>query len=151
MTEERTVKSKRLKSVFLSVAVGINVLIALMTVFSAYGGAVNPDKMVVASIVAMMLPGFMIAGILLFVADLVFWRKLALVQVAAWVAAAPPLINFSPLNLSERKLTTIEKQRTFTFLTYNVLHFWDFRGDVPGLERNQTLDYILSTLSLILV
>lgn len=145
MTEERTVKSKRLKSVFLSVAVGINVLIALMTVFSAYGGAVNPDKMVVASIVAMMLPGFMIAGILLFVADLVFWRKLALVQVAAWVAAAPPLINFSPLNVSERQLTAIEKQRTFTFLTYNVLHFWDFRGDVPGLERNQTLDYILST------
>lgn len=28
-------------------------------------------------------------------------------------------------------------------MTYNVLHFWDFRGNVPGLESNATIDFIL--------
>ncbi len=145
MAEERIKKGTPLKSVLLAIAVGLNVLIAAFTVFSAYGGIVDPDKMAVAAIVAMMLPGFLLAGLLLAVVDLIFWRKLALVQLAAWVIAAPPIINFSPLNLSTRELTAMEKERTFTFLTYNVLHFWNFRGDVPGLERNATLDYILST------
>lgn len=145
MTEKRTGKGRPLKSVLAAIAVGVNVLVAMLTVFSAYGGIADPDKMVVASIVAMMLPGFLIAGILLLLVDLLFWRKLALLQLAAWVVAAPPIVNFSPLNVSSRKLSELEKQRTFTFLTYNVLHFWDFRGDVPGLESNATLDYILST------
>jgi len=145
MAEEHIKKGTRLKSVFLAIAVGLNVLVATFTVFSAYGGIVDPDTMAVAAIVAMMLPGFLLAGLLLAVADLIFWRKLALVQLAAWVVAAPPIINFSPLNLTTRNLTAMEKERTFTFLTYNVLHFWDFRGDVPGLESNATLDYILST------
>lgn len=145
MTEGRTKKRHPIKSTFLSVAVGLNVFVAIFTIFSAYGGVIDPDKMVVAAMVAMTLPAFLLLGLVLVIIDLVFWRRLALVQVVAWLVAAPPIINFSPLNFTHRKLSRIERERKFTFLTYNVLHFWDFRGDVPGLERNASLDYILAS------
>ena len=38
-----------------------------------------------------------------------------------------------------------EKARSFTFMTYNVLHLWDFRGENPDLKQNATLSYILAT------
>lgn len=43
------------------------------------------------------------------------------------------------------ELTPEEKSRSFTFLTYNVLHFWDFRGNVPDQVSNATIDYILES------
>ena len=138
-------RSTPIKSFFTAIAVGVNVLLGMATVFSAYGGMISPDEMVFASIVAMMLPGFLIAGIILLVLDIMFWRKLSLVLIIAWIASAPPILEYCPLNVLPHKLTEQEKERTFTFLTYNVLHFWDFCGDVPGVNKNRTLDYILST------
>ena len=144
MTRHYT-KISPIKSCFIAIAVGLNVMLAMATVFSAYGGMIDPDEMVFASIVAMMLPGFLIAGVVMLLLDLMFWRRLSLVLLLGWVVSGPAIIEYMPMHLFTRKLTEQEKKRTFTFLTYNVLHFWDFRGDVPGLEKNMTLDYILST------
>lgn len=137
--------TRPIKSIFTAIAVGLNVMAGLLTIMSAYGGMVDPDKMVFASILAMLLPAFLLGGICLFVLDILFWRKLSLVVIVSWLLSLPPLMEYSPINILPKKLTTEEKKHTFTLLTYNVLHFWDYRGKVPNEDKNMTLDYILST------
>lgn len=126
-----------------AIVAGLNVGLAMTTVFAAYGGSVDPAKCVLASLAAMALPGVLLAGAVLFVADLILWRKAVWPLITAWVLSLPPILAFAPVNISPGGLSDEEKERSFTFMTYNVLHFWDFRGNVPGLQRNATIDYIL--------
>lgn len=123
----------------------VNVLIALLTAFAAWGGTIDPAVCVIGAIMAMTLPVMLILCVVMLVLDLVFWRKAALVIVASWICSAPPLLAFSPLNLPMRPLTDEEKERSFTFLTYNVLNLNDFRGQDSTRVSNATLDYILDT------
>ena len=112
---------------------------------AAYGGYINPGRFVIPALVSMLLPGIIIANILLLALDIAVKRMFALIPLAAWVVSIPSLMIYSPLNVGTTELTPQEEERSFTLLTYNVLHFWDFRGSVPGLKRNATIDYILST------
>ena len=123
----------------------VNVLVALVTIMGAYGGNVDPGRFVIPALVSMMLPGLLIAGVLVLAVDLFVKRRYAWIPVVAWVISIPSLLDYSPLNIGSSSLTPEEKSRSFTFLTYNVLHFWDFRGNVPDLESNATIDYILET------
>ncbi len=123
---------------------GLNVGTAMVTVFAAYGGTIDPEVCVLASLAAMALPVMLILGVLLLIVDLIFWRKAAVAIVAGWLTAAAPIHAFAPVNIGGAgSLSEDERQRSFTFLTYNVLHLWDFRGEVEGLERNSTIDAIL--------
>lgn len=124
----------------------MNLFLAMLTVFSAYGGTFNPEERVIASMAAMVLPLLLIAGGLLFIINLFFDRRLVFILVAGWAVSWPSIKVFAPLNGWTRDLTPAERKRSFTFMTYNVLHFWDYRGpDHPGVERNATLEYILAT------
>ena len=121
----------------------VNVLVALVTLVGAYGGYVDPGRFVIPALVSMMLPGLLIAGVLVLAVDLFVKRRYAWIPVVTWVISIPSLLDYSPLNIGSSSLTPEEKSRSFTFLTYNVLHFWDFRGNVPDLESNATIDYVL--------
>lgn len=137
---------KPLKSTVLAIGVGLNLFVAMVTVFSAYGGTFNPDERVIAAMAAMVLPLLLIAGGALFLVNLFFDRRLIWILIAGWIVAMPSILVFSPMHIWNRTLNTEEREQSFTFLTYNVLHLWDFRGeDYPGVEQNATLDYILST------
>lgn len=137
---------KPVRSTILALGVGLNLAVAMLTIFSAYGGTFNPEERVIASMAAMVLPLLLIAGIVLSAIDLLFDKRLILVIAAGWAVSLPSILVFSPLHFWKPALTEQQQKDSFTFLTYNVLHFWDFRGeDYPGVERNETLDYILST------
>ena len=131
------------KATVRAVVAGGNTLLGLLTIFSAYGGAIDPEVCVLASLMAMALPVFLILGVLLLVLDLCFWKKASLVLIASWAVAIKPILAFAPLNIGGHSLSQEERENSFTFLTYNVLHFWDFRGHSVGLEQNATIDYIL--------
>lgn len=118
----------------------------MLTVFSAYGGMFNPDERVIAAMAAMVLPLLLIAGGLLCIINLFFDRRLIFIILAGWAVSAPSIKVFAPLNGWTPKLTPEQRKQSFTFMTYNVLHFWDYRGeDYPGVTQNATLDYILDT------
>lgn len=137
---------KPVRSTILALGVGLNLAVAMLTIFSAYGGTFNPEERVIASMAAMVLPLLLIAGIVLSAIDLLLDKRLILVIAAGWAVSLPSILVFSPLHFWKPSLTEQQQKDSFTFLTYNVLHFWDFRGeDYPGVERNETLDYILST------
>ncbi|MCM1163273.1 MAG: endonuclease/exonuclease/phosphatase family protein [Muribaculaceae bacterium] len=126
-----------------AVVAGLNVGVAMTTVFSAYGGSIDPAECVLASLAAMALPIVLIVGAVLLVIDLLLWRKAALTITTGWLLSAPPVLAFAPVNLPAGKLSESEKERSFTFMTYNTLHFMDFRGEVEGLKSNATIDFIL--------
>lgn len=137
---------KPVRSTILAFGVGLNLAVAMLTIFSAYGGRFNPEERVIASMAAMVLPLLLIAGIVLCLVDLLFEKRLVFVIAAGWAVSLPSILVFSPLHFWKPALTEQQQKDSFTFLTYNVLHFWDFRGeDYPGVEKNETLDYILST------
>lgn len=135
-----------MKLTVLAIGVGLNLFVAMVTVFSAYGGTFNPDERVIAAMAAMVLPLLLITGGLLFLVNLFFDRRLSLILVAGWAVSMPSILVFSPMHIWNRTLNAEEREHSFTLLTYNVLHLWDFRGEnYPGVEQNATLDYILST------
>lgn len=127
------------------IVIGLNILVAMALLLSAYGGLFDPGKFVVAALMTMALPAMMVLGFVTAVLDIVVCRKALWIILAAFAVALPPLSNFFPLHFRHSELTEAEKQRSFTFLTYNVMHLWDFRGNVPGEDENATVDYILNT------
>lgn len=133
-----------IKSTVLAIGVGLNLFVAMLTVFSAYGGMFDPEERVIASMAAMVLPILLAFGGLLFIVNLFFDRRLDLILIGGWLASLPPILVFSPIHMHP-ELTAEEQKRSFTFLTYNVLHLWDFRGENPELTENATLRYILDT------
>ncbi|MDE6378251.1 MAG: endonuclease/exonuclease/phosphatase family protein [Duncaniella sp.] len=123
-----------------------NLVAGALTIASAYGGIPDPRITVIPALLSMMLPGFLIGGLLLVPVDFLSRRgKWSLIIVAAWLISLPPLLDYSPVNISVRSLTPAERERTFSLLTYNVLNLYDFRGEIDTITRNATLDYILST------
>ena len=121
------------KATLITILMIVNLLVAIVTLVGAYGGYVDPGRFVIPALVSMMLPGLLLGGLLVLVVDLLVKRRFAWIIAAAWVLSLPSILNYSPLNIGSAHLTPEEKSRSFTFLTYNVLHFWDFRGNVPDL------------------
>lgn len=133
-------------AIYRSILLAVNIAAAVLTVASAYGGVPDPRKSVMPALLSMMLPGFLIGDLALVIVDVISRRwKFALILAASWLISLPPLLDYSPINLSGPSLTEAEQERTFSVLTYNVLHLYDFRGELDTLTSNATLDYILST------
>lgn len=138
-------RPRPIRSPLLAVAAGVNVLVALLTIFSAYGGMFSPNARVIASFAAMALPAMLLAGIIIAILDLLIDRRLILALAAGWAISMPSLLVFSPLHFGSPRLTPEQKEREFTFMTYNALHFLDFRGKLPSVTRNATVGYIIDT------
>lgn len=126
-----------------AVMTAVTVTAAFATVFSAYGGYFDPDEVPVAALAAMALPAFLIAGLILTLINCLISWKLALVIPVSWLASLKPLLIFFPLNITSPSLTTEQKARSFTLMTYNVQHFDPY---VPGADytENPTIQFILS-------
>ena len=55
--------------------IAVNVAVALLTVASAYGGMVDPERTAVAAILAMTFPVCQIQCVILAVLDLIVYRR----------------------------------------------------------------------------
>lgn len=136
--------SQLCRSTILAVAVGINLLLSFITIFSAYGGLFSPEERVIASIALMFLPSLLIAGGVMMVIDLLIDRRLILIILGGWLISAGPILNFAPINLFRSAPIPGEDSRSFSLLTYNIMHFIDFRDPDIKLPANTTLSHILT-------
>lgn len=137
--------SSFLRSSLSAIATGVTGIVAISTVFSAYGGFFDPYEVPVAALALMVLPALLITGIIVAVIDLIFWRKAAILIAASWLVSLPPLLVFCPLNISSPVIGEQKNDTTFTVLTYNIIHLWDTHEDHKEYDRNPTLQYILDT------
>ncbi len=133
-----------IKKIFINIGIFFNILIGLCLIASAYAGNINPDTIAIAGLVNMSFPVWIILNILILLLDLLLKRKLSLIPIGSFLLCAGSLLNFSPVNIFDYKMSGSEKRHSFTLLTYNVVEFFDQEGIYPN-KTNRTISYILST------
>lgn len=122
----------------------INVVVALALLASCWAGHIDPRWLPIAAVVAMTVPITVPVALGLLVIDCFRWKRQALVLGVCIAASAPgALQTFAlswPASMPDPDDAT---KRTFTLLTYNVIHFIDQDERYPG-DVNPTMGYILS-------
>jgi len=126
------------------IGVGMLVFLAFATIIAAYGGMVNPDIFPAAALIAMTFPGLIVIDILVLVLLIVLRRRIAWVAAVVLVVCLPSLLNFAPLGI-HGKLSPDEKQQSFTFMTFNTLHWEDYENTDPPIVPNPSLQYVIDT------
>lgn len=127
-----------------------NFILAAATVFSAYGGMINPDTTAIGAIAAMMFPFFLALTAIVTVIDLIWFRKQAVLNCLSIIACIGPILTLCPLNFFRPSLADIEESGlpTLKVMTFNTLNFETFvdpDADNPdAASGNPTLDFILS-------
>lgn len=132
-----------------------NGLLALITLLSGYGGAVNPETSTIPAILAMTFPLWLALTIIILIINLFVSRRMAIIQGVTVLLCIGPILNFCPLNISSSKMTPEEQERSFTFMSYNVYGLLDYknpsspkdstklRKEVGEDRSNPTMSYIL--------
>lgn len=132
----------RWKHFFSVVMCVVTSVFSLGLLAGAYAGFVPPSKFAAAALMSMTFPFWAVAVLLVFVADLIWWRRWAVISGLALLLCAGPLWDNCPLNLPRSPLSADERRRSFTLMTYNVANFYDLTGTYPG-GINPTISYIL--------
>lgn len=125
------------------VTVSLNILIAALTVFSAYGGTVNPISTTIPAIAAMMFPAFLMAQGILIALNLLWHRRLLLLNVLVIAVCWPSITTYSPIHISQP--TASASAREFTLMTYNTYGFVDYqyKDEPQNVTINRTLECII--------
>lgn len=136
---------------FLAICTGV----AIMTVGSAYGGAVNPAMSTIPAILAMTFPGWLMLSLIFLVISLFSIRKAAIITLAGIIASLPAIATIAPLNIFPPKLSDADKEHTFSFMSYNVFHFndWTREGhpfDSQQWEQERMMGFVNPTMTTIL-
>lgn len=133
--------------VFHPIAWAVNIVIAILTICSAYGGAINPQTTVLPALVAMTFPLWIILTGIMFFVDLWLFRRMWPVPLIAFLACLGPLLRYAPMNLSAPP--DVQKEKTFTVMSYNVFDLRNCAGEqadsLLGADAvNATLSQIIA-------
>ena len=122
----------------------LNTLLAAALIVTAYAGCVSPVERPVFGVVVLSFPIWLAALAVVLVLDLIWWRRTALVAVAAIAAAWPMVRDTCPLNIGGGIPNGTPAERVFTLLTYNAYNFTDRTCSYPD-DTNPGLSFILRT------
>lgn len=128
----------------LAVAVAGSVFLAMVTIMSAYGGMVDPDYYPAMALLAMAFPLLVALNIVNLIILGVIRSRLFTVPLAAILISLPPLLNFSPVNVTP-KLTPEDEANTFTLLTFNCLHWDEYNSREVPTVPNPSVEYVLNS------
>lgn len=114
------------------------ILFGLMLI-SAYAGRINPDIIAIPQTLTLALPYFAIATAIVTVIWLGTGRIItAAIGVLALVLAWAPISTAFPMHFSKK---ADNPDRTFTLLTYNIIHGWD--QQTPDYAGNRSFEYVI--------
>ena len=111
------------RRIFNAVWFVVNILVALALLTSAVSGTLSPQQHPHAVIAAMAFPAALLAVVAVFVADLIWWRRTAVVAGGAMLLCSGSITEYCPLNFPKRALTEEQKARSFTLMSYNAMAF----------------------------
>lgn len=131
------------------IALVVNVVLALMLVFSAYGGMINPAWTSIGAIAAMLFPVFLLLTVVMAVVNLIWFRRQAIVNGLSLIVCIGPILTFCPMNFfrtSEKSIAGSGK-KTLKVMTFNTLNFDSYEMSSGGAaiseSGNPTFEYIL--------
>lgn len=150
-------KKKAIITTLKIVGYSLNILLALLTLCSGYGGVVNPETSTLPAILAMTFPIWLCCSVVVLIVDFFIDKKYAIIQGVALVLCIGPILSFCPMNISRNKLSPEEQKRSFTVMSYNVYGLnsienppkhgtYDTHGLVQQVKQcisNPTLSWIL--------
>ena len=125
--------------------VGLNVLIAGITLLSAFGGDIDPNTLPFAGIATMTFPVWYLLTAVCLVADLVVNRWLAIVPALALLIAIETFLDFCPLNFGRHEVPPDAVGREFKILSYNTLSFRDESVRPIDPRCNRTMHAVLAS------
>lgn len=129
-------------------AIPVNVALAVLLVFSAYGGTIDPLRTPVGALAAMLFPLLLIVTLIATVVNLLFFRRLALFNILSVIVCWGPVVTFCPLNFFRPSVSDMYEStdKIIKVMTYNVYGFLDYtHHDDMALDGNSSLEYILET------
>lgn len=144
-----TTARSRIARILHYVGLVANILLAALTVFSAYGGLIDPLKTAVGAIAAMTFPFFLLLTLAITAFNLIWFRKQAVVNVLSLIVCAGPIWTLSPLNVFRPDIEDIEKADypTLKVMTFNTLNFNNYllvaNDNAISESGNPTFEYIM--------
>lgn len=136
---------RRIKSAFMALWVGVNVIVAAAMIFTAFAGLIDTQKMPFAGLAGMTFIGWWIMDVVVLVVDLFVNRWLSAFPSVALLVCMKPFLTFCPLNVCSPKLTPEDSARVFKVMAYNVLSFYDNQNPDSGVIYNRTMHEILAS------
>lgn len=142
----KPVARHRIKRFAKATIVAVNIVASAALLLAAYGGLVNPLSTPVGAILAMTFPLTLVVMIVLFIVNLLWMRRLALLNISMLAICWGPLTTYCPLHFLRPSVSEIEKMEghKLKVMTFNVLGFYDLTGqDEYNADGNTTIGYIL--------
>lgn len=122
--------------------VALNVLLSALTILAAYGGMFDTARMQIPAIIAMTFPAFLILQVVSLAINILWFKRMALVNVATLAICWPSIATYCPIRLSDNRSADADAP-TFSLMTYNVLNLNEYRTPATDFGYNRTLNYIL--------
>lgn len=137
-------QKQNIRTILRIAAITGNSLLATLLLVSAYGGMINPYATPAGAIAAMTFPIMLLLTVAVTVVNLMWMRKMAIINGLSLLLCAGPILTFCPLNLfrpSEESLLKSDEP-TLKVLTYNIFNLYDFSAGIkPGGDT--TVEYII--------
>lgn len=130
-----------IKPVFRLAALILSLILYALTILAAYGGRFDTDFFSFPAIMVLALPYLAIATLIVTILWFVFGKFFAGgLGVLAIIASWGPISSVAPLSFSK---DATPGAKTFTVMSYNLIHCRDLEGNSDG--RNRTIDYIINS------
>ncbi len=146
-----TAKKKKRRNpavrIFRAIMVAVDILAGAALLIAGYAGNISPLKYGGAwGIPGLTFPIVLMLVLFLLAAQLLIFRRGALILGIPTLLCAGPILTYSPLNIRFGKNAPADGDSTFTVLSYNVANLMDQR--TPGTydsSYNAMISYILTT------
>ena len=131
------------------IALTANILLATVTIFSAYGGMINPMRTTIGSLAAMLFPALLALTIVVFIFNIIWFRRNAIVNALSLLICLSPALSICPLHFFRPSAESIAESGvpTLRVLTFNTLNFYTYgdgeTGSLISPAGNPTFEYIL--------
>ena len=123
--------------------VAANILCGLALIAGALGGYVDPRTMPHLSLFVLAFPVVVFCMLVILVCDYIWMRMWAVYAALVFMLAMPAVMDVFPANGPAQRMSPQEREKSFTFMTYNVLSFCNVHGEYP-LNANPTLSEIIA-------
>lgn len=118
-------------------------IIYALTILAAYGGRFDTDIFTFPAMLTLVMPWLALITLILTIIWVCLKKIIpATIGVLTILISWGPISTASPLGFSKKPEPGA---KTFTIMSYNMIHGWDQENKSEGATRNRTIDYILET------
>lgn len=135
----------RIKIFFQWLFVVLDIILAAFTIFSAYGGMINPESSSAGALAAMLFPATVVVTLVFMVISFFIKRWLPLVSVATLLICWEPLMAICPLNFRRPNPEEVAAAggKVLKVVTFNTFGLDELHSPTPEAIPNRSLQFMI--------